>query len=290
MKRSNRAPSMPGCPARTVRYRPRRAGGAAALLLAAMFLCLPAWTGCDRSGTDSNPVNLRSRAAVYNGAGAWEVSAIAVAAALEDAGREVDLVGEQAAQQSLDDYRVFIVPDGDPEEMADAFGETGRSRIAELVRSGGGYLGIGGGAYLAGDSMTVRRTLYGGKLLSLYEGSAAGPLDELAPDAMTLISPDDPRFNTLGLSTLQVLYRDGPRWTIHAPSTAQEIARFIAVDAPAGVVLEAGFGRVALLAVQPEIEENSDRDGGDWGDALEDGESDWFWLQAIVDWLYRERG
>ncbi|MDP8208217.1 MAG: hypothetical protein P9L92_16240 [Candidatus Electryonea clarkiae] len=46
---------------------------------------------------------------------------------------------------------------------------------------------------------------------------------------------------------------------------------------------------IAVISVQPEIEENDNRNGSNFGQELSDPESDWPWLLTITEWVFRER-
>ncbi len=254
-------------------------------------------SGCN-DDIDKNGGVTGTRIAVYAGTGAWGVSAYAVKYALEATGREVDLLDEYEVQNSLDDYRLLIIAGDDPDpnitpiDIGDALGYTGRSHIVSLVERGGGYIGLGAGAYLAADSASYKGTASTSSQIGLFHGSASGPIDLIAPASTYIITSvvltENP-VNPPPDVSLLVLYYGGPTLAIQEPADALTAATFAVTGGTAAATFELGLGRVVLCAVHPEIEENDSRDGSDWGEDLNDGESDWFWLQAMTEWVMFER-
>jgi hypothetical protein len=50
------------------------------------------------------------------------------------------------------------------------------------------------------------------------------------------------------------------------------------------IAFEYGLGRVFLVATHPEIEEDSNRDGVDFADELDDQGSDWELMREVILW------
>lgn len=132
--------------------------------------------------------------------------------------------------------------------------------------------------------------------LSFFHGSAVGPIPQIATSGYTLTYVELNGFllNPLGLPGLEVLYHGGdfggPGILIMEPADALIAATLQqSENLPALVLFQYGWGRVALCVVHPEIEENDNRDGSDFANELQDSESDWFWLQLMVEWTLRER-
>ena len=91
-----------------------------------------------------------AKAALYSGKGVTEGSLTAIKELLsaeDHVGHELDMQSIRSGQ--LSDFDLIIVPGGISNEMADALGNEGREAIRQFVRSGGGYIGICAGAYLA---------------------------------------------------------------------------------------------------------------------------------------------
>jgi glutamine amidotransferase-like uncharacterized protein len=59
------------------------------------------------------------------------------------------ITSEQIRQGELSEFDVLIMPGGSGSKQAERLQEAGRDRIREFVRSGGGYVGICAGSYLA---------------------------------------------------------------------------------------------------------------------------------------------
>jgi hypothetical protein len=51
---------------------------------------------------------------------------------------------------------------------------------------------------------------------------------------------------------------------------------------------EYGLGRVFLISLHPEIEEDSDRDSVSFGDSFDDQGSDWELMRGAVLWCLRD--
>ncbi len=236
---------------------------AAALLL----LTLP---GCGEDGGGTNPDGNTRHVAIYRGTGVEDLSAQRVKTALDSMGVSSEFVVESDIQASLADFGLIVFPGGDPLEMNRFLGVTGRSNIALLLSSGGGFIGLGGGAYLAADSMVYRQSGSGVNApIALFEGTALGPLDGLAAGNDALVQVIDNRFDPT-LDSYPLFYENGPGWEILFPN-GQVVAEFVTTGGPAVVLLEPSFGRVALSAVQ-----------------LEQEETDRWFLRRLVEWCFRE--
>ncbi|MBZ0266479.1 hypothetical protein K8I28_17610 [bacterium] len=235
----------------------------------------------------------RRTIAVYNGYGVWDTSAVAVRNCLVAAGWTVRFVDEGQIQQSLDGYGSIVIPGGNPLDMLSVLGYTGKANIKNLVETGGGYIGLGGGAYLASDSIHYRQSTPVDSSLALFRGAAVGPISQISPTGytITLLNLDLRYLNPEGVATLNTLYYGGPRMYIQYPGDYITLARFNSlVDSTgAAYLFEYGLGRVALTSCQPEIEENDLRDGSEWGSDLTDGDSEWLWLQYMAEYVMHQR-
>ncbi|MBS1261860.1 MAG: hypothetical protein MAG453_01195 [Calditrichaeota bacterium] len=260
------------------------------ILAAAGLFVMLALAGCGGNG-GGGPSGESGLIGIYSGAGAWPDFAGAVDAALDTLGRDTEFFTEADAQSGLSSYALIVFPGGDPLAMVGALGFTGRENVRLAVGNGAGYIGLGGGAYLAADTL-----VYDGsgstnvKPFALFEGSAFGPITSIAPAgsyAQTLVDVLDTRFDPELTGSFQSLYRGGPEWLIEAGSYTS-IARYTQTGNTAGVTFEHGLGRVALLSFHPEIEEGDDRDETTFGDDLDDPDSEWFLLRAVAEWCLRE--
>jgi Biotin-protein ligase, N terminal len=255
------------------------------LLVSSLLL----FVGCPTDIDD--PVDHNDPIGIYNGDGSWSEFSTAVAAALDSLGRDIEFFDETDAQSGLDGLSMVVFSGGDPLQMAAALGFTGRENIKQLVRDGGGFLGLGGGAYLAADTLVYNEIgSIGSPPIGLYDGWAYGPITTLAPAgtySMALVALTDTDFDPTFIESIQSMYRGGPEWQIGSP-VHYEIAKFVQTGGSAGVIFSLGFGRVALLSFHPEIEEDNPRDGTAFGDDLEDPESEWFLVRTVTEWCLRE--
>ncbi len=257
-----------------------------AFLIAALFIGSLYLNGCNTDDSGYDDI-LGRKIAVYNGYGAWDSSAVAIKNCLEERGWDVVLVNEDSVQHSLDSIGLVVIGAGNPLDILNGLGFTGRERIRNMVWRGGSYIGLGAGAFIAGDSIVFNQFPSIETPIGLYRGYAAGPLGTIAylPNyAMTIVNLNVDVLNPTGIPSISVLYYGGPTMIIYSPIDAESIGRFNVDDSFVGWKFRHGSGRVVLCSVQPEIEEDSNRDGSDWGDNLNDGESDWFWLQNMADW------
>ncbi len=186
-------------------------------------------------------------------------------------------------------YDILYIPGGMADEYFNKMGFDGFAKIRHFVRSGGGYLGICGGAYLASDSV-----IWEGKKidagLNLFDGTAVGSLKEIIPwDKYTMTDITVNKANPISKylsSKYSVLYYGGPALYPHKNAIIDTVATWDAYNnAPAIINFKYGKGRVFLSAPHPEIEENSLRDGQEFGNELTDPDSEWDILWAAVDWL-----
>ena len=185
---------------------------------------------------------------------------------------------------------MVVVPGGDPEEMSQSLGAVGRAKIEQFVASGGGYIGCGTGAVLAG---------YGSGLatgIGLFSGETRYPLDRIAPYpnyVLTDIRLVDP-FHYIGnqgagqAEYYSTLYRWGPDFFVTAQSGADVIYNYETTDTPACIALDYLFGTVVLFGFHPEFEEGDDRDSTTFADNLGDSESEWGILFRAAEYVSQE--
>lgn len=110
-------------------------------------LCL----GALRVSADDRPVPKTIRVAIYADEGASKDGSPAVQKCLpESEGFHVETItAEQIRGGALDKFDVLIHPGGSGSKQASTLGENGREREKKFVESGGGFIGICAGAYLA---------------------------------------------------------------------------------------------------------------------------------------------
>ncbi|MDR1963194.1 MAG: glycosyltransferase family 39 protein [Planctomycetaceae bacterium] len=102
---------------------------------------------------NKSDVDSKRTVAIYSGTGAASdsVDAIATLHEKENISHE-KLTIQNIRSGNISKYDLLIVPGGLSNEMADALGNEGREAIRHFVHSGGGYVGICAGAYLASST------------------------------------------------------------------------------------------------------------------------------------------
>jgi glutamine amidotransferase-like uncharacterized protein len=190
------------------------------------------------------------------------------------------MTAEEIQQGGLAEVDVLIMPGGSGSKQAERLTETGREEIREFVRSGGGYVGICAGAYLAttqydwslglinarvwdrehwargGGDVSIRMTDAGWRLLgrggSVVVTYNQGPL--LVPDDV----PDLPGYEVLATFETEVTEKGSPRGAM--------------VGTHAIIRSTFGDGRVVCVSPHPEV-------SGGPNDLI----------TACIDWVGRER-
>ena len=94
--------------------------------------------------------NQRIRIAIYNDKGVTEGSKSAIENVLKDKDFVCEAIDvDQILNGNLGNYDVFIVPGGISNNMAEKIGGRGKEAIRNFIQSGGGYVGVCAGAFLA---------------------------------------------------------------------------------------------------------------------------------------------
>ena len=186
-------------------------------------------------------------------------------------------------------YSIVYFPGGYAYDYKTKITARGEQHIRDLVNDGGGYIGICAGAYFASDRVDWEGGSYP-YTLGLFKGTARGAIAEIQPWpnwTMTDIAVVRRHEITRGQpATFRTLYFGGPAFYPDAGAIVDTLATWTAYHAaPAIIAFPYGAGRVLLSGPHPEIEENSARDGSDFGSTLLDPESEWGLLWAAMDWL-----
>ncbi len=245
-----------------------------------IFWLLISGSGCEESTSPYPP--LVADVAVYTDVGSWDVSVMACISALDSSGFTVDTIGiDGILSDRLNEYRALLFPGGNPRDITSGMGPVGRSRIRSFVASGGGFIGLGGGSALADSSSGIWPGI------GLFDGQADWPIDviavppEYAITDIALVNPAHP-IAADGLTHYQTLYHGGPQFLFPDTAAISTIYNYMATGTPAAVAFEYRAGRVFLAGFQPEIEENDDRDGVNFGEELIDRDSEWGMIEKAV--------
>ena len=79
-----------------------------------------------------------------------------------------------------------------------------------------------------------------------------------------------------------MLYYWGPILLLEKDADAIILGNYDKIDLPAMIAFDYGYGKAILIGTHPEIEENTLRDGTNWGNELDDRGSDWDLLNRAV--------
>ncbi len=231
--------------------------------------------------------------AIYVGPGAWIDGVIAFENFLDWKGISHERVTPSDVNTYVlkNYYRAIFMPGGDAYYYKLYIDANGVQHIRDLVFSGGGYIGTCAGAYYASDSIRWEGGTYDYPL-DLFQGFSNGAIDAIAPwpdYTMTPVNlnPAHP-VNQYSPATMTSLYYGGQTFVPHAGVAVDTLFTWAAYhDSVGGISLTYGSGRVLLMGIHPEIDENTSRDGTSFADSLDDKESDWNWLWTAIDWLLK---
>lgn len=232
--------------------------------------------------------------AIYSDKGTWEDSVKATKKMFQWMGYESKLINADSInKKELDNFKILCIPGGDMYQYAQDISSKGKNHIRNFIRNGGGYLGICGGAYFASEEVIWQGQKLPMKPLGLFSGTAEGPIDEIVnyPDytmckvnimdsihPVTISEPD----------SISVLYYWGPMLIPNKDTDITILGRYDKGNQPTMLIFEYGEGRVFLIGTHPEIEENSDRDGVNFGNELDDKGSDWDLMNKATLWCLKE--
>lgn len=229
--------------------------------------------------------------AVYADSGCWKTSITACVEMFEWMGYEVTEVNAQHIQQDgLAGFSILCVPGGNMYVYSTSLGSKGINTIRRFVKEGGGYIGICGGAYIAGREVYWKGNRLDMEPLAIFPGVTRGPDDALVPYpdlGMVQINVDTNHPVTRGEpDSAWIAYYWGP--VLYPDSETESgmavLGRYNAIGDPAMIAFTYGKGRAFIIGTHPEIEEDSDRDGLPPDDSLSDRGSDWELMEKAALW------
>lgn len=199
------------------------------------------------------------RILLYAGIGAWPEGLRALRETYQTGGLNVVQTSGGGAQLSpqLDVADAVVIGGGWAPDQTKGFGEAGLRRLKHYVQSGGGYVGICAGAYLASQTVRWENQSYQYPL-ALFNGTAEGPRPGLVPwpnsgfVTVTRVEGVNP---LQAAGSLQVLYFGGSSF-LPPPSTQQGAATALLRypdGSVAAIAFDHGRGRVALLGPHLEV-------------------------------------
>ena len=236
--------------------------------------------------------------AIYTGSGTWQPSIIAFEKFLE----WKNLSWEEISAWDINHYDLYplykgiFFPGGWAYNYKKSIHDTGNQNIRDFIANGGAYIGMSAGAYYACDNVRWEGTDYP-YYLNLFHGDCVGPIDEIAPwpnyIMITMSINQAHEANVYEPATEDVLYYGEPYFISYQGQEMQTFASWnipanpIADKQPGIIGFNYGQGRVLLVGPHPEIEEDSDRDGTNFANELNDNGSDWPFLWTSLDWLLK---
>ena len=223
--------------------------------------------------------------------GAWEDGIIAFEHFLDWKEISHQRVTAQTINTTVlkDFYKAIYFPGGDADYYNADINSTGIQHIQDLISNNGAYIGMCAGAEFACDKL-IWQGFEIDYPLDLFQGEAIGPIDELAiwPDyTMTTVTMNlESEINQFEPENEDILYWGGTTFSPYVGTNIDTIATFDGFfNHPAMIKFSYGTGRVLLISPHPEIEEDSNRDGVNVAEELNDNGSDWFFLWTATDWL-----
>jgi hypothetical protein len=115
-----------------------------------------------------------------------------------------EITAEDIRSGKLEGCQVVIHPGGSGSRQARALGEEGRARVREFIDSGGGYLGICAGAYLASSHYSWSLDILDARVVdSKHWARGYGDVEiRLSPEARKLLGVEAPK--------VTIYYHQGP--------------------------------------------------------------------------------
>jgi glutamine amidotransferase-like uncharacterized protein len=240
-------------------------------------------------------IALYSDVGVQKDFGTWDESCIAAEKMFQWMGYTVTAVdGDYIDENGLGGFDVLCVPGGNMYEYAQDISSEGKEKIREFVRHGGAYIGICGGAYFAAERVVWQGNQLPMESLELFKGSAEGPFNEIVafPDytvcKVNIVDASHP-ITKFFPDSCWVLYYWGPALLPEEDSGVSILGRYDVTGHPAILAFEYGSGRVFLIGTHPEIEEDSNRDGVEFAEELDDRGSDWELMRSATLWCLNRR-
>lgn len=237
--------------------------------------------------------------------GVWPNGVIAIKNMLTTSGKTYEEISDSDLNYSTQDfsslYKVILFPGGYAAWYNYFINKTGKERIRNFVKKGGGYLGICAGSYFAVDKVEWGGVTYddeSGYDLDLFPGTGVGDIKKIADyyaGKWVMYTFNFVNENSIlsGYKTVpyseDIIYLGGPYFKTDKGSESKvtTLATFADDGQPGIVSFQYGSGKVVLFGPHPEIEEDSDRDGVtlDGEDTMDDNGSDWDLVGHILNWL-----
>ena len=250
-----------------------------------VFLLLLFVANCE-SQSDKNVI-----IALYSGRGTDEEHIRATKNMFQWMDCTVQLVkADYINNENLGSFNILCIPGGNMYQYAQDISSEGKEKIRDFISDGGGYIGICGGAYFASEKVVWQGNRLPMIPLGIFPGTAKGPIDEIVPypdkgivkinivDSLHPITQSEP-------DSIWVLYYWGPVLIPNKNANVNILGRYNKGNKePAILAFDYGQGRVFIIGVHPEIEEDSDRDEVNLAEEFDDQGSDWELMRKAVLW------
>jgi len=169
----------------------------------------------------------------------------------------------------LDNFDVVLFPGGSGSKQAEGIGETGREKIRQFVKSGGGYIGICGGAYLSAYNYKWSLKIIGVEVIDRkHWNRGTGMIKmEVTPEGLGMLG---------GRRMMDIYYAQGPLMTRAKDCDLPEftvLAYYRTAIAKKGAVPEvmlntpaivtAIYGRGRVITISPHPEKSASEKGAE---------------------------
>lgn len=252
-----------------------------------VLYCFLLITGCgDVTSLDIGAVKV----AVYGGPGATDIEVTAMVNMFEWMGYQVsETNANMVLGSSLENYDLIAFPGGSPETYALTLGTAGLQKIRDYIENGGGYIGVCGGAMLACENAIWHGSPMELEYLGIFDGDANGPANAGTPGYWTMeefsLVMEHPA--CIGQpDSMWILFNNNPYFL--PDKASYKILKYHDSGQCAMAGSAYGEGRVVVIGPMPMFEEDSDRDGVDVFDELDDKGSDWPFMLRVTQWAMGE--
>jgi glutamine amidotransferase-like uncharacterized protein len=237
----------------------------------------------------------RADIALYSDQGTNKDCTRATQEMFEWLGYTVELIkADYINKVGLDSFRMLCVPGGDMYQYSLDISLEGKENVRDFIRGGGSYIGICGGAYFTGEKVFWQGYRLPMTPLAIFPGTTQGPINDIAPYPhcvmceVNIVDSTHPIMQS-ELDSMWIIYCYGPMLLPKANADVDILGKYEIVNQPAIIAFEYENGRVFVIGTHPEFEEDSERDGVNFGDEFDDRGSDWELMRKAVHWCLRER-
>jgi len=232
--------------------------------------------------------------ALYSDNGAAESCVNATKNMFEWMGYTVKLItSDYIDKNDLDNFSMICFPGGDMYRYSIDISSSGKEKIRNFIRDGGGYIGICGGAYFTGEKVFWQGNQLPMEPLAIFPGITRGPVDEIAPYPncvmceVNIVNRTHPVTES-EQDSVWIQYCYGPMLLPNDNANIEILGEYEIGDNPSIIAFKYGHGRVFIIGTHPEFEENSERDGYPPEDNMDDLGSDWDLMKRATDWCLKK--